>query len=305
MKTKRRPKAKSRLLTYVDNVELRRPARVEAMLAEAETLLASDEPTKPVDETSLFKAMNACARILDRGPSSRFKKRRSRRTLLALRQRIQDALVNQNIGLIYEMRRRTRVTGVDPDDLFSEGLWTLFRSIASFDPWRGFRFSTYACTSILRAFLLIAKRRRREVEQRYQLSDRFSSLTDSVAREPDLERQRLMDRLSRTLDDNSAGLTPAERFVIERRLLNPAASRPETLESIGETFNLSKERVRQIQLGALNKLRTALESMETLEPSETGKADGDWLAVPSSGEGPMTTCLNSVGARQSLQIEAA
>ena len=68
----------------------------------------------------------------------------------------------------------------------------------------------------------------------------------------------LVDRLRKMLSENSAELTPAERFVIERRLLNPPDGSPQTLASIGELFHLSKERVRQIQIEALAQLRRIL-----------------------------------------------
>lgn len=52
------------------------------------------------------------------------------------------------------------------------------------------------------------------------------------------------------------GLTPRERhIVIERKLRDE----PRTLESLGEEFGLSKERVRQIEAAAFAKMRKALE----------------------------------------------
>ena len=60
------------------------------------------------------------------------------------------------------------------------------------------------------------------------------------------------------LHDNVAALTPAERFIIERRFLQTDAPRPDTLASIGKVIQLSRERVRQIQMRALDKLRAAL-----------------------------------------------
>lgn len=248
----------TKAVEYVDHAELHRRGRVEILIENAEALMAEQAPVSRDDEQVLFKAMHACGYALDhlvRGRAAG----RTARTLKNLHQRIQDELVNRNMGLIYDMRRRTRVAGVDTDDLMSEGLWTLYRAVVSFDPWRGFRFSTYACTSILRGFLMLTRRRQRQLEQINRLGEGRLTL-QSVMADRDLDTQRKLDRLQNMLSDNRAGLTPTERFVIERRLLHDPGVKPDTLESIGEMFELSKERIRQIQVSAIDKLRGALDS---------------------------------------------
>ncbi|QUS36660.1 RNA polymerase factor sigma-32 [Falsirhodobacter algicola] len=53
------------------------------------------------------------------------------------------------------------------------------------------------------------------------------------------------------------GLNPRERFIVTERKLRDA---PRTLESLGEELGLSKERVRQLEAAAFNKMRRALEA---------------------------------------------
>ena len=272
--TQTRSKQTSRLVEYVDHAELHRRGRVEILLENAVALLDSQSPVARDDEQVLFKAMHACGYALnhlERGRAAG----RTARTLKALHRRIQDELVNRNMGLIYDMRRRTRVAGVDGDDLMSEGLWTLYRAVVSFDPWRGFRFSTYACTSILRGFLMLTRRRQRQLEQINRLGEGRMSLK-TVMHDRDLETQLKLDRLQSMLSDNRAGLSPTERFVIERRLLHDPGVKPDTLESIGEMFDLSKERIRQIQVSAIDKLRGALDSDEL--------PDGEFAAMGTSAD---------------------
>lgn len=269
-------KPATRGVEYVDNPELRRRGRAERLLAAAEAMLAGPAAVTRADEETLFKAFHACGYALHRLVRGRAAGR-SARQLRMLRQRLVTELVNRNMGLIYDMRRRTRVAGVDVDDLMSEGLWTLYRAVVSFDPWRGFRFSTYACTSILRGFLMLTRRRQRQQDQIARLGE-AQSVVSPPREGPDLRTQLRLDRLQWLLADNRAGLTPTERFVIERRLMHDPGVKAETLESIGEMFELSKERIRQIQVSAIDKLRGALLDVESGAAAGGAVGEDDVLA---------------------------
>jgi RNA polymerase sigma-32 factor len=52
------------------------------------------------------------------------------------------------------------------------------------------------------------------------------------------------------------GLSDRERLIIRERKLQ---DRPRTLDSIGQELGLSKERVRQLEVAAFQKMRKALE----------------------------------------------
>jgi RNA polymerase sigma-32 factor len=62
-------------------------------------------------------------------------------------------------------------------------------------------------------------------------------------------------RLRSALNDALALLTPRERHILGARFL---AERPKTLEELAATFAVSRERVRQIEVRALQKIRGAL-----------------------------------------------
>lgn len=231
------------------------------LLAQADGILKRYTAISTADEEVLFKALQRCDAIAQREIEEQEQGNdevQSQGGIDALRKEVVARLVERNIPLVYEMRKRFNMIGADPDEMLSEGFWTLYRAVQGFDVDRGLRFSTYACRSILYAFLSLANKRRRE---RVILQKLLAERRDSVSTDdPDvsIEGHMFMDTVHASLTDESAAFSDVERFVIERRFLSGSPDGPPTLESIGRSFHLSKERVRQIQSGALMKLRIAL-----------------------------------------------
>jgi len=244
-------------LKYIDHPDLHDPVIAGRLIAKARRLLDDPGEIGRENEASLFKAMHACAHSLSVPRIDTEIKPDPRTGLQELHKRIENHLFQANIGLVYEMRRRSRVSRSDDDGLNSEGLWALYQTIRGFDPWRGYRFSTYACTSIIRAFLLVtrAESRRKERALVAMERSRLRATPDEGGR---LDEELLLDRVDRAVAGPEADLTPTERFVIERRFLQRSDVRRETLEAIGKLIKVSKERVRQIELAGLAKLRTTL-----------------------------------------------
>lgn len=238
------------------------PAKV--LFAQAEGILSRNTAISPKDEKILFKTLELCSAVGERGEGMCFEGGRSPEDMDTLNRNVIARLVEGNIPLVHEMRKRYSVVGVDPDEMLSEGCWALYRAVKGFDVWRGHRFSTYACRSILYSFLSLAKKRRREREKLEKLSKERPAVTHPSDSEVGAESPMLMDKVSAALFDKSAGITDIERFVIEKRFLAAPRDGTPTLASIGRVIRLSKERVRQIQCGALAKLRTALTRRSTL-----------------------------------------
>ena len=65
--------------------------------------------------------------------------------------------------------------------------------------------------------------------------------------------------LKEGLEKAFAILNDREKYIVEKRLLSDDQ---ETLENIGKKFDISRERVRQIEKGAINKIRKILISMD-------------------------------------------
>jgi len=205
-------------------------------------------------ELDLFKTLRAIEWYIDQERDSSAAADEIGKEFAALRAQLVDALVQRNTGLVFAMIKRRQVTDVDRDDLLSHGLWTLLQSVLRYDPWRGFRFSSYACTAISNGFRLLVRKNQLNKTRIARLGTIQSRVYDTDEREANVDREITIERLQKTFEENHAELSSVERYVIDRRLLG-TDTRPATLEAIGDTLALSKERVRQIQLMGLAKLR--------------------------------------------------
>jgi RNA polymerase sigma factor (sigma-70 family) len=223
----------------------------------------------PDQEQQAFQRYNYARlrvfRTLERHEGKRLSAAATRQILLWQKRALQARaeIVQANIPLVLAMAKRTRLAGVDFSELVSEGNMALLRSVDKFDTNRGFKFSTYACRAILKSFSRVAMR-----ASRYRT--RFPVEFDPALEKSDyLERQRAqaedacVDELRDIIANNEADLNDVEQKVIRARfaLDTPISKRPipMTLEQVGRIIGVTKERVRQIQNRALDKLRGVLE----------------------------------------------
>ncbi|MFP4275525.1 MAG: sigma factor-like helix-turn-helix DNA-binding protein, partial [Paracoccaceae bacterium] len=86
----------------------------------------------------------------------------------------------------------------------------------------------------------------------------IETLEDEGAQAADLvESSHDLAQLRGWLIEAMQGLNERERFIVRERKLRDT---PRTLESLGEELGLSKERVRQLEAAAFQKMRKSLES---------------------------------------------
>ena len=172
-----------------------------------------------------------------------------------------ELITQANLALVLAMAKRTRMSDVDFGELVSEGNMALLRAVEKFDAARGFKFSTYACRAILKALSRIAlktSRYRAAFPAEYDPTMERSNYQET--RRADIE-QDAVEELQRIIGDNRAQLSDVEKTVIQARF---AINRGQdasalTLEEVGQVIGVTKERVRQIQNKALEKLRLTLE----------------------------------------------
>ena len=242
---------------FAPDPRIKTKAATAVAIGLARDIAAGAEFDDPPDETTLFQALHVCAyrgtRRAPRGTDRELRRVEWIQRWLTVR----EYIVQQNLGLVHLMVARFRTTGVEADDLFSDALLALLRSVERFDPWRGVRFSTFACNVILRDLMRRAKRVGR---YRRLFPVQYDAMFERPQPTPDIriELQLSVERLERALENNLAGLTDLESLIIAQRFpFN--RTRRRTLQQVGDWIGVSKERVRQIQNQALGKLRQFLD----------------------------------------------
>lgn len=187
---------------------------------------------------------------------------------------LRDQIADTNLALVLAMAKRTRMSEVDFADLVSEGNMALLRAIDKFDAGRGFKFSTYACRAILKAFsragMKLSKHRSlfpTGFDPEFERSDYMETKRAG-------EEEDCADEVKLIVETNQADLSKIEQQVIKHRFklvapdvqnepeppIKRTDGKPLTLQQVGQIIGVTKERVRQIQNGAMSKIRERLET---------------------------------------------
>jgi len=181
--------------------------------------------------------------------------------IASLRSMAELALFRLHKGLIFHTARRI---GLEPvrfnteNPFYESGEDALRKAIRLYDPSKGAKFSTFAINAIEWAIRNAMKQSKRigGISLDMPVGD-DSKLVDLIGDEsapmPDANMQE--SQLKKGVEDMLSKLTVLEREVIRRRFAL-IDGRRETLEEIGFSLRFSKERVRQIEAAALEKLKS-------------------------------------------------
>ncbi|MCJ7544718.1 MAG: sigma-70 family RNA polymerase sigma factor [Phycisphaerae bacterium] len=177
-------------------------------------------------------------------------------TLLIQANVTKNQLIRANLRLVVAIAKKHLGGAQSLFELISDGNLTLMRAVEKFDTSRGTRFSTYASWAIMRNFA-------RSVPRERYLLDRFSTGQDEMLdialglRAYEGDELRLPE-LRESLDVVLAQLSPVERSILVQHYGLDRPGDSKTLDQLGRRLGVSKERVRQIELAALRKLRKIL-----------------------------------------------
>lgn len=170
---------------------------------------------------------------------------------------LRDRIVLGNRKLIYRAVRRRMSVANRADDMIGDCHIVLIQAVAAYNPWLGIRFSTYAYTCLVRALARLSQRLSADWLARSLSLDALPDGEPRGKHVQDLSSAGQL-RIDEYLRDDHPLLTAREKSIISRRFAMVELPGGQTLERVGAQMGLSKERVRQVQASALEKLRKAL-----------------------------------------------
>lgn len=202
----------------------------------------------PAGEKFLFLRMNYL-----KYAAAKSSRQEQRRDLLSRAIEVRNEIAECNYGLVVSISNRF-VPQLDFDEVVSECCLVLLKSIEKFDVGRGFKFSTYATHSLQRHAYRMSQQK---LSQRVR-GVQTEFLTETVA-EPDREETFITTQpaqIDSVIREMEGYVDVRERFVLRQRfgLDGPAG----TLREVAEVLGVTKERVRQIQVKAIEKIRVAM-----------------------------------------------
>ena len=167
-----------------------------------------------------------------------------------------NEIARANLRLVVSIAKRHVTPDQNFFELVSDGNVSLLRAIEKFDFARGNKFSTYASWAIMKNFA-------RTIPGEFKHRDRYRTSQDELfAATPEYRgnhlfeegaqqtREAQVEKILRRLDEREQKIIMG-RFGLER------GHEPQTLKEVGASLGVTKERIRQIEARALNKLRLA------------------------------------------------
>jgi RNA polymerase primary sigma factor/RNA polymerase sigma factor len=170
-----------------------------------------------------------------------------------------NQIVQANLRLVVSIAKRHVGAGEDFFHLISDGNMSLIRAVEKFDYGRGNKFSTYASWAIMKNFA-------RTIPEEYKHRDRYrtssqEAFTAAEDRGTDwYEQESAQYQRKNQINRILSCLDPREQKIIINRFGLDHSQEPQTLKEVGALLGVTKERIRQIEARALNKLRLAAQS---------------------------------------------
>ena len=166
---------------------------------------------------------------------------------------VKNQIIRANLRLVVSIAKRHVGPSNNFFELVSDGNMSLIRAVEKFDFSRGNKFSTYASWAIMKNFA-------RTIPEENYRRDRFvtghEEMFEAAAdnRTDEHEYESSLKRMQEAVKGMLGRLDERERKIIISRFGLGGASE-QTLEQLGRELGITKERVRQIESRAQEKLR--------------------------------------------------
>jgi len=175
---------------------------------------------------------------------------------------LRNRILEANLRLVIRMAYKHVGPLANVNELISDGNISLMQAVEKFDYGRGFRFSTYASWALLKNFAKTIP------EENYR-GEKFvtgqAELLNSVPDSQDkLHKEEFTASLRSAINRVMSKLSERERTIVRFRFGIGDKDDAQTLGEVGQKMNVTRERVRQIEARALDKMRALLKK-ESIE----------------------------------------
>ncbi|NOT00714.1 MAG: sigma-70 family RNA polymerase sigma factor [Phycisphaerales bacterium] len=179
------------------------------------------------------------------------------RDRLAQAEAIKNEIIQANLRLVVSIAKRHVGPADNLFELISDGNMSLIAAAERFDFSLGNKFSTYASWAIMKNFARSVPEaryhRKRYVTGQDEMLDATSKATEESTSGSDLAVIRA------ALSAGMEQLNDREQTIVREHFgLSNGGGTTKTLEELGQQFGVTKERIRQIEKRAMDKLREAL-----------------------------------------------
>jgi RNA polymerase primary sigma factor len=166
---------------------------------------------------------------------------------------VKNRIIQANLRLVVSIAKRHVAATQNFFELVSDGNMSLMRAVEKFDYSRGNKFSTYASWAIMNNF---ARSIPTEAHRKSRFITGFDEVFESAAgvRGTEHEAEGNHRQLRETVQRMLSRLDDRERRIISSRFGLDGAME-QTLEQLGRELGITKERVRQLESRAQDKLR--------------------------------------------------
>ena len=167
---------------------------------------------------------------------------------------VKNFLIRSNLRLVVSIAKRHMKPSVNFFEMVSDGNMSLMRAIEKFDYTKGNKFSTYATWAIMKNYA-------RSIPAENKVLDRFRTGSEEVfhfsedERGSQFEDESTNARQHQVIMSILEHLDDREKSIILHRYGLEKGTEPETLEQVGSRFGVTKERIRQIEARAMQKIR--------------------------------------------------